>query len=140
MRLTAALLTFFADALHNYPESQRSIEQARRLFTGYVPGVHAVDVTATGAAQEVSGLPFDDCFAVLIVNATTAELTVATKTMGAGTALEVAAAAVYAAANGITLNSGLDDEAAIVSRAGSLVLGTAVGAANDVLHLFAVGV
>ena len=139
MKLTTALKSFFADRLRNNQEIQRAIEMLRDFAASYVFGAHVADVTATGAKQEISGLPFDDIYAVILVNTTTAELTVHLKGMAAASAMEVAAAAVYTNANGITLNSGLDADSNIVAKPGSLVIGTAIGAADDALKLFAFG-
>jgi hypothetical protein len=138
MKLVTSIATFFADRLKQNPEVQRAIEAMRDLALNYLFGADVKSVTATGAAQEISGLPFDDVYAVFLVNTTTAELTVHFKGMAAGSMLEIAAAAVYGGANGITLNSGITDNA-VVSRPGSIVIGTGVGAADDVLKLFAIG-
>lgn len=138
MKLTTAIGTFFTNRMKEYGEVHAALRILREFAVSYLFGVHVASVTATGAKQEVSGLPFDDLYALLIVNITTAELTVWIKGMADASALEIAAAAVYTNANGISANSGLSD-ATIVAKPGSLVLGTAIGANNDVLKLYAVG-
>lgn len=139
MKLTTALATFFNDRLKLYQEANAAVKVLREFALNHLFGAHVADVEATGAKQEISGLPFDDIYAVVLVNTTTAELTVHLKGMAAASALEVAAAAVYTNANGITLNSGLDGDGNIVAKPGSLVIGTAIGADNDALKLFAFG-
>lgn len=140
MKLTTTVAAFFTGRLAQLPEVQRALESLREFARQFVPSIASGQFAATGAAQEVSGLPFETTHLLIILNATTSEVTIQTRTFGAAKAVEVAAAAVNTAANGITLDSGLDEDDNIVAKPGSFVAGSAIGANADVLHYVAIGI
>lgn len=142
MRFKSDVSDFIAKRLTFAPEVQRAVEAIRDFARQFVPVPDSVAVAGTGAALEVADLGSDDFVAIAVINRTAPGLYLHFKGMPAGSAFSIkdngagGTATAYAAADGITLGKDADGNI----KSGSFVLGTGIHAADDNLHVFALGI